>query len=151
MKTVMVSVLLLSGACFSPAYANYFHNPNTNTNLNIGSAPNPTPADLRAIGDSIYGFDARPGANRQGMNAMKGKMVMGSGGETVGVVLAVDDIEKVVLIETPMGMHVVVAADVLRDDGGRVVAVTLTPARVAALAMGQEGRMAVYNNGRWTH
>ena len=51
MKTTIASVLLSSAACLVPAYANYFHNPRTNTNLNIGSAPNPTPADLRAIGD----------------------------------------------------------------------------------------------------
>jgi hypothetical protein len=143
--------LLLSAACFGPAYANYFHNPVTNTNLNVGSAPNPTPADLRAIGDSIYAFDASPGTKHQGLSDMQGKMVVGAHGENMGVVLAIDDIDKVVLIETPMAMHVVVAAQELKDESGKVVAVTLVPVRLAELATAQNGRTAVYTNGHWTH
>jgi hypothetical protein len=50
----MMSLLLLSAVCVSPASANWFSNPRAGTNLNVGSAPNPTPADLRAIGDSTY-------------------------------------------------------------------------------------------------
>jgi hypothetical protein len=44
---MMLSVLLLSTACASPAFANYFSNRYLNINLNIGSAPNPTPRDVR--------------------------------------------------------------------------------------------------------
>src|SRR3977135_2126214 len=139
MKKAIVPALLLATACFGPAYANYFHNPVTNTNLNVGSAPNPTPADLRAIGDSVYAFDASPATTRQGLTAMQGKMVNGSHGENMGVVLAVDDVDKVVLIETPIGMHVAIAAQELKDDGGKVVAVTLLPLRLADLAMAQNG------------
>jgi len=151
MKTAIACVLLLSAAYLVPAYANYFHNPRTNTNLNIGSAPNPTPADLRAIGDSVYAFDARPAARREGLNAMQGKMVTGTNGENIGIVLAVDDLEKVILIETPMGVHVTVAAELVKDENGKVVAITLSPARLGELAMTQKGRTAVYNNGRWTN
>ena len=50
----MMSLLAAAAICASPAYANWFSNPSTNTNLNVGSAPNPTPADLRAVGDSPY-------------------------------------------------------------------------------------------------
>jgi outer membrane protein OmpA-like peptidoglycan-associated protein len=50
-KTVL-ALLLVSAVGVTPAYANYFSNPRTGTMLNIGSAPNPTPADLRAIGDA---------------------------------------------------------------------------------------------------
>ena len=48
MKTRMtLSVLLLSAASATPAFANYFSNPRANINLNIGSAPSPTPRDIR--------------------------------------------------------------------------------------------------------
>jgi outer membrane protein OmpA-like peptidoglycan-associated protein len=47
----MLALLLLSAVGITPASANYFSNPQTGTQLNIGSAPNPTPEDLRAIGD----------------------------------------------------------------------------------------------------
>jgi outer membrane protein OmpA-like peptidoglycan-associated protein len=52
MKKAILSVLLLSAVCASPASANYFSNPITGTTLNIGSAPNPTPAQLRVLNES---------------------------------------------------------------------------------------------------
>jgi outer membrane protein OmpA-like peptidoglycan-associated protein len=52
MKKAILSVLLLSAVCASPASANYFSNPITGTTLNIGSAPNPTPSQLRLLGES---------------------------------------------------------------------------------------------------
>src|SRR5947209_19901620 len=52
MKKAILSVLLLSAVCASPASANYFSNPVTGTTLNIGSAPNPTPSQLRLLGES---------------------------------------------------------------------------------------------------
>ncbi len=52
MKKAILSVLLLSAVCASPASANYFSNPITGTTLNIGSAPNPTPMQLRLLGES---------------------------------------------------------------------------------------------------
>src|SRR5262249_43875396 len=55
MKTkTILSLLLLSAVCATPASANFFSNSKWNTMLNIGSAPSPTPAQLRAIGDSPY-------------------------------------------------------------------------------------------------
>jgi hypothetical protein len=55
MKTnTLMSLLLLTAVCATPASANYFSNTKWNTMLNIGSAPSPTPAQLRAIGDSSY-------------------------------------------------------------------------------------------------
>jgi len=55
MKTkTMLSLLLLSAVCATPASANFFSNPRLNMMLNVGSAPNPTPQQLRAIGDSRY-------------------------------------------------------------------------------------------------
>ena len=44
----VISVLLMSAAYASPAFADYFHNHTLNVNLNIGSAPNPTSQDIRA-------------------------------------------------------------------------------------------------------
>jgi len=52
MNKAIVSLLLLSAVCASPASANYFSNPALGINLNIGSAPNPTPSDLRALGEA---------------------------------------------------------------------------------------------------
>jgi len=52
MKKAILSVLLLSAVVASPASANYFSNPITGTTLNIGSAPNPTPSQLRLLGES---------------------------------------------------------------------------------------------------
>src|SRR5258708_1482187 len=47
MKKFVMPLLLLSAAFVTPAYANYFSNPQAGLNLNIGSAPNPTPKDIR--------------------------------------------------------------------------------------------------------
>ncbi|HEX5282206.1 MAG TPA: OmpA family protein [Micropepsaceae bacterium] len=52
MKKAILSVLLLSAVIASPASANYFSNPQVGVNLNVGSAPNPTPSQLRLLGES---------------------------------------------------------------------------------------------------
>jgi hypothetical protein len=52
--TTLMSLLLLSAVCATPASANFFSNSRWNVMLNVGSAPSPTPAQLRAIGDSSY-------------------------------------------------------------------------------------------------
>src|SRR5579872_5363425 len=52
MKKAILSVLLLSAVAASPASANYFSNPRVGVNLNVGSAPNPTPSELRLLGES---------------------------------------------------------------------------------------------------
>ncbi|HYM18573.1 MAG TPA: hypothetical protein VEU06_08425 [Micropepsaceae bacterium] len=44
----ILSIVVLSAAFATPAFANYFSNPNLGMSANVGSAPNPTPADLRA-------------------------------------------------------------------------------------------------------
>src|SRR5215471_7444011 len=43
----LLTVALLSAAFATPAFANYFSNPDLGMRANVGSAPNPTPADLR--------------------------------------------------------------------------------------------------------
>ena len=53
-RMTMASLLLLSTVCAIPASANYFFNSYWGTTLNVGSAPNPTPDQLRAIGDSRW-------------------------------------------------------------------------------------------------
>ena len=63
MKKAILSVLLLSAVCASPASANYFSNPQVGVNLNVGSAPNPTPMQLRLLGDELVvdmDLDAEP-------------------------------------------------------------------------------------------
>ena len=54
MKKVLISLLLISTACATPAFANYFSNPRMGVNLNIGSAPNPKPANIRVIEETAY-------------------------------------------------------------------------------------------------
>ena len=54
MKKVLISLLLISTACATPSFANYFSNPRTGINLNIGSAPNPKPLHLRVIEETAY-------------------------------------------------------------------------------------------------
>jgi hypothetical protein len=52
MKTSrFVSIVVVSAALSTPAFANYFSNPNLGLTANIGSAPNPRPADLRSDGN----------------------------------------------------------------------------------------------------
>ena len=46
MKKTLISLLLISTVCATPALANYFSNPRTGINLNVGSAPNPKPAPV---------------------------------------------------------------------------------------------------------
>ena len=53
MKKTLISLLLISTVCATPAFANYFSNPRMGTNLNIGSAPNPKPAP-RIIEQTAY-------------------------------------------------------------------------------------------------
>jgi outer membrane protein OmpA-like peptidoglycan-associated protein len=52
MKKTLISLLLISTVCATPALANYFSNPRTGINLNIGSAPNPKPAPI--IKETVY-------------------------------------------------------------------------------------------------
>ena len=58
MKTITTALLSLM-VCAAPASANYFFNSQWRTTLNVGSAPNPTPDQLRAIGDSNHRGDVR--------------------------------------------------------------------------------------------
>jgi hypothetical protein len=44
----IVSIIVLSAAFATPAFANYFSNPRLGMAANVGSAPSPTPADLRS-------------------------------------------------------------------------------------------------------
>jgi hypothetical protein len=46
-KKIAISILLISTALASPAFANYFHNPALNMKFNVGSAPPPTAWDIR--------------------------------------------------------------------------------------------------------
>jgi len=49
MKKTLVSLLLISAVCATPAFANYFSVNRLGTHLNIGSAPNPKPAARIAV------------------------------------------------------------------------------------------------------
>ena len=141
--------------------------------LNIGSAPNPTPADLRRIGDSIYfagparsvtppavglgtdeefydnGFneeDAYVSSMNTSMLAdMEGKPVFGARGERLGFVLAVDRSSRMAEIQTPGGVAIAMPAALLVDWGGRVVAPTTSRADVMAMAKTQTGRTVALN------
>ena len=55
---LILLALFLSGAAVSPAFANWFSNPDWNINLHVGSAPNPTPDDVRASRQPMLVRDA---------------------------------------------------------------------------------------------
>jgi hypothetical protein len=166
MKTVktMASLLLLSAACIGPAHANWFSNPYTNTNLNVGSAPNPTPQDLRAIGDSSYAAPrvlhsaiapVQPSGvayqvpehdmSSDEMFRLEGKTVFGDRDMRLGYILAVDHGSKMAELQTPGGVAVAMPVALLRDTGHRIVAPTLSSSDVMAMAKTQTGRTVAIN------
>ena len=136
MKTVktMASLLLVSALGMSPAYANWFSNPRLGVNLNIGSAPNPTPEDLRRLGDSNYAprilhsevTPVEPAAapvvyvphterdiSSAAMSRMEGKSVLGARGTRLGYILAVDHGSKMAELQTTSGIAVAVPVGLL--------------------------------------
>ena len=59
----LISVLVMSAACATPAFANSFTNPKLNVMSNVGSAPNPTPRDLREHNMPLMSYRATPTVN----------------------------------------------------------------------------------------
>ena len=166
----MMSLLLLSAVVITPASANWFINPRTGTNLNIGSAPNPTPADLRAIGDARLAMATGSRATStqiayvqptqveyvQTMNSaeltrMEGRQVWGSHGESLGNVLAVDEGSKLIELQTSKGIAVAMPASLLVEKHGRMVAPTTSQADVMAMSKTQTGRTVAINIDRRQH
>ena len=175
MKTAktMMSLLLLSAVCVTPAYANWFSHAGTNTNLNIGSAPNPTPADLRRIGDSHLAggvsftsnvmprpaFVAEPVAygtpkhdkhvmKKTELTRMEGKAVFGAHGARLGSILAIDVDSRMAEVQTPGGIAVAMPASLLVDRGKSVTALTISPLDMMAMAKTQTGRTVAINVDR---
>src|SRR6185503_2100722 len=126
-KNSMLSLLLLSAVCVSPAYANYFSDGRTGVTLNVGSAPSPTPEQLRAIGDSYYGptyhreyrerrappRSARYGSLTPDLRFMEGRAVFGDRGQRLGYVIAVDEGMNQVELQTMSGVGVAMSADLI--------------------------------------
>ena len=161
-KTLM-SVLLLSAVSMAPAYANWFSNSRTNTMMNIGSAPNPTPADLRRIGDSTASNGVafasvpqeRPVVERvayvtpktnldvpakAGLRRLEGKTVYGAHGARLGSILTVNLNDRLADVQLPGGIAVAMPASLLMDKGTRVTAPTISPLDMMAMAKTQTGR-----------
>ena len=171
-NTIM-SLLLLSAVCVGPAYANWFSNARTNTMFNIGSAPNPTPANLRRIGDSnptgAVALEtaapqqpvlvAEPVAyvtpeqdSRALMRAklirMEGKPVFGAHVARLGSILAINVAERMAEVQTPGGVAVAVPTSLLTDKGGRLSAISLSPLDMMAMAKTQTGHTVAINIDR---
>jgi hypothetical protein len=172
MRTVkaITSLLFLSAVCVGPAHANWFSDPHSNTMLNIGSAPNPTPEDLRRIGDSRYAATGY-GASRvhseiapvqpvpaqvayvghdqsissAAMFRMEGKTVYGTKGARLGHILTVDHGSKMADLQTPGGIAVAMPVALLVDKGNRIIAPTTSKADVTAMAKTQTGRTVAIN------
>ena len=157
----MMSLLLLSAVFITPASANWFSNPRTGTNLNIGSAPNPTPADLRAIGDGKFtvAYTSQPRAtptqiayvqtmNTAALTRLEGRQVWGSHGESLGHVLAVDEGSKLIELQTAKGIAVAMPASLLTEKHGRMIAPSTSWADVMAMAKSQTGRTVAINIDR---
>jgi hypothetical protein len=163
----MMSLLLLSAVCITPASANWFSNPKTGTTLNVGSAPNPTPADLRAIGDSklVAAYAAEPQfvamqtqtiAPMETMSTvdlarLEGRPVSGSHGERLGYILAVNQDTQMIELQTARGIAVAMPASLLVEKHGRVIASTTSRADVMAMAKSQTGRTVAINIDRRNH
>jgi hypothetical protein len=163
----MMSLLLLSAGFISPASANWFSNPKTGTMLNVGSAANPTPADLRAIGDSkvAVAYAAEPrfvAAQTQtiahietmstvDLAGLEGRPVSGSHGERLGYILAVDQDTQMIELQTARGIAVAMPASLLVEKHGRVMASTTSRADVMAMAKAQTGRTVAINIDRRPH
>jgi hypothetical protein len=162
----MMSLLLVSALSITPAaYANWFHNPVTNTNLNVGSAPNPTPQNLRAIGDShfdrtvayesysrIYVAPAHIHTmNTAQLTDLEGRPVFGAHGRHLGYVLAVDNGSRMFELQTPNGVGVAMPASLLSERNGRLLTPTTTHADVMAMARTQTGRTVALNTDMRHH
>ena len=168
MKTSKTVLALLGAAALaaSPASANYFSNPSSNTNLNVGSAPNPTPQQLRAIGDSQYSsgparadrYERRGEAapvdsqtfamhpmTRAQLSALEGKAVTGVNGANLGYILAVNNGARIAEIQTPTGVGVAVSTMLLTDKGNHVIAPTMSKGDILAMAKSQTGRTIATN------
>ena len=167
MKTVktMASLLLLSAVAMSPAHANWFSNPRLGLNLNIGSAPNPTPEQLRAVGDSTYAprvlhteiapvqpysthvayVPHHEDISSAAMFRMEGKPVIGAHGMRLGYILAVDHGSKMAELQTTGGVGVAMPVGLLTDRGGHLTAATMSKADVVAMAKTQTGRTVAIN------
>ena len=167
---MMMSLLLLSAVFTMPASANWFSNPHSNTTLNIGSAPNPTPADLRAIGDSKFAVAQTTEPRLVAMQTqatiapepmktmsaiqltrLEGRPVSGSQGERLGYILAVDQNTRMIELQTPRGIAVAMPAALLVEKHGRVIAPTTSRADVMAMAKSQTGRTVAINIDRRHH
>src|SRR5258705_7628256 len=163
----MMSLLFLSAVVITPASANCFSNPRTGTNLNIGSAPNPTPADLRAIGDGKFAVayttpthvayvqptqvEYVQTMNSAELTRMEGRQVWGSHGERLGYILAVDHGPKLIELQTPKGIAVAMPASLLIEKHGRLTAATTSRADAMAMAKSQTGRTGAINIDRRQH
>ena len=166
----MMSLLLLSAVFITPASANWFSNPHTNTMLNVGSAPNPTPADLRAIGDAKLAMTTEPRAtstqiayvqptqvdyvqtmNTAQLSGMEGRTVWGSHGERLGFILTVDQGKGLAELQTPKGIAVAMPASMMMEKHGRLTASTMSRADVMAMAKTQTGRTVAINIDRRPH
>ena len=143
-RNTMVSLLLLSAVCVTPAYANFFSNPRANTMLNVGSAPSPTPEQLRAIGDSDYA-SALPRRHGDNLEYMEGRSVFGAHGQQLGYVLAVDNDANQIELQTATGIGITVSASLIGQSNGRLVAPTMSQADVMAMVKEQSGRVLSLN------
>jgi len=142
----MMSLLLLSAVCVTPAAANWFSRPDAGINLNVGSAPSPTPNDLRII----EGYAGPPAIVRQvvtieDMRDMEGKTVFGDNGEMLGYILAVDEGARMMEVQLPSGVGVAVGADLFLNEPDRVMAPTLSQTEMLAMARAQTGSTVALN------
>ena len=149
-----MSLMVLSAVSIAPASANWFSNPRAGVNLNVGSAPNPTPGDLRAIGDSRYQPQRLSRAYPNDfveprLAELEGRTLYGANGERLGYVLAVDQRDRMIQVQTPGGVSVAMPAYMVVDRGSRVVAPTVSSVDMRDMAMSQTGHtvaLSLYGN-----
>jgi len=114
---MLMSVLLLSAVTVSPVYANWFGNPQT-------SRPS-YPWNWESIGKLV---------------PMEGRTIYGANGADLGYVLAVDVQGSLLQVQTSDGVAVALPARLVSDRSGQLLASTLSPRDMMAMAQQQTGR-----------
>jgi len=141
MKTTLIQALLASVLCIGPAVAQTFiDQPETVIIRPKGNYVIPRAYDMAP--QQKWGYRTRLAANSYTageMHRMEGKRVVGSHGEFLGMVTAIDIGSQLVQVHTPGGVSVAMPIVLLQDKGDRLYAPTTSRSQMLAMAVKQTG------------
>jgi hypothetical protein len=133
-KATLMSMLLVAAVGMTPAFANYFSDPVSGRNLNVGSAPNPTPQELRIIGDSDRGLPPYANVSKTDLAAMQYKSAFSDDDVLLGHIVSVDPSSNTLVLQTPEGAHIWFPASYFVNYPDEVRTTVITKADVQAIA-----------------